>query len=158
MCDQNKTYWCIYRQQTQPKRIFFPCQRQKILCLICITHVYIYILHTVRIISGVHPRTHTDPLFTDLKLLKWQEIYKHLVVRLIYGIYNEGVTLFKSMSIKFVQFHNYDTRQRDHDHVPRFKSRLGKIKLRFNSVIVLNNILSIGGPVDTSHAVFLKKL
>ena len=30
----------------------------------------------IRIISGVHPRTHTDPLFTELKLLKCDEINK----------------------------------------------------------------------------------
>ena len=176
MRDQNKISLCIYRQHTQAERIYFPCQRQKLLYLICITHVYIYILHTatryqtymgslvklrkrsVRIISGVNPRTHSDPLFTDLKLLKCQEMSKYLVVRHIHRIYNDGVTLFEYRFIKIVQMHNYDNRQRDHYNVPGFKSRLGKINLRFNNVIVLSYILSIGVPVDTSHAVFLQKL
>ena len=48
----------------------------------------------VQIISGVHPRTYTDPLFTDLKLLKCDEINKYLVGRLMYRIYDKDVTLF----------------------------------------------------------------
>ena len=54
----------------------------------------------IRIISGVHPRTHTDPLFTELKLLKCDEINKYLVGRLMYRIYNEDITLFDSMFMK----------------------------------------------------------
>ena len=42
----------------------------------------------VRIISVVHPRTHTDPLFINCKLLKCYEINKHLVGRLMYRMYN----------------------------------------------------------------------
>ena len=59
--------------------------------------------------------------------------------------------------MKNVQVHNYVTRQRD-DYVPGFKSRLGKINLRYNGVIVLKNILSSGVPVDVSQAVFSKQL
>ena len=112
----------------------------------------------IRIISGVHPRTHTDPLFTELKLLKYDEINKYLVGRLMYRIYYEDITLFDSMFMKNEQVHNYDTRQRDHYHVPGFKSRLGKINLRYNGVIVWNSILSSGVPVDVSQAVFSKQL
>ena len=63
----------------------------------------------IRIISGVHPRTHTDPLFTELKLLKCDEIHKYLVGRLMYRIYNEDITLFDSMFMKNEQVCNYDT-------------------------------------------------
>ena len=51
----------------------------------------------IRIISGVRPRTHTDPLFTKLKLLKCDEINKYLVGRLMYRIYNEERTLFDTV-------------------------------------------------------------
>ena len=46
----------------------------------------------VRIMSGVHSRTHTDPLFTELKLLKCDEMNKYLVGRLVDRIYNEDIT------------------------------------------------------------------
>ena len=112
----------------------------------------------IRIISGAHPRTHTDPLFTELKLLKCDEINKYLVGRHMYRIYNEDITLFDSMFMKNAQVHNYGTRQRDHYHVPGLKSRLGKIDLRYNGAIVWNNILSSSVPVDVSQAVFSKQL
>ena len=81
----------------------------------------------IRIISGVHPRTHTDPLFTELKLLKCDEINKYLIGRLMYRIYNEDITLFDSMFMKNEQVHNYDTRQRDHYHVPGLSQDLAKL-------------------------------
>ena len=112
----------------------------------------------VRIIAGVHPGTHTDPLFTNLKLLKCDEINKFLIGRLMYRIYIDDITLFNSMFIKNVQVHNYDTRQKDHYHLPCFKTRLGKISLRYNGVIVWNSILTCGIQVDVSQAVFSKTL
>ena len=39
--------------------------------------------------QNVYPRTHTDPLFTELNLLKYDKINKSLVGRIMYGINNE---------------------------------------------------------------------
>ena len=112
----------------------------------------------VRIISGVHPRTHTDPLFTNLKLLKCDEINKFLIGRLMCRIYIDDITSFNSMFIKNVQVHNYDMRQKEHYHLPCFKTRLGKINLRYNGVIIWNSILTSGIPADVSQAVYSKTL
>ena len=100
----------------------------------------------------------TDPLLINLKLLKCDEINKFLIGRLMYRIYIDDITLFNSMFIKNVQVHNYDTRQKDHYHLPCFKTRLGKISLRYNGVIVWNSILTCGIPVDVSQTVFSKTL
>ena len=105
-----------------------------------------------------YPRTHTDPIFTDVKLLKCDEMNKYLVGRLIYRIHNEDGRLFNTTFIKDVQVYNYDTRQRDYYNVPEFISRLGKINLQYNSVIFWNSMLSSGDPVDASFAVFIHKL
>ena len=113
---------------------------------------------SIRIISGVHPRTHTDPFFTNLKLLKCDEINKLLIGRLMYRIYINDITLFNSMIMKNTQVHNYDVRQKDHYHLPCFKTRLGKISLWYNGVIVWNSILTCNIPVDVSQAVFSKTL
>ena len=51
------------------------------------------------------------------------------------------------MLMQNVYVHNYDTRQRDRYRAPGFKSRLGKINLRYNGVICWNNILSSGVPM-----------
>ena len=112
----------------------------------------------VRIISGVHPRTHTDPLFTNLKLLKCDEINKFLIGRLMYRIYIDDITLFNSMFMKNVQLHNYDRHQKEHYHLPCFKTRLGKVSLQYNDVIVWNSILTNGIPVGVSQAVFSQTL
>ena len=47
----------------------------------------------VRIMSVVQAMTHTDPLFTNLKLLKCDEIKKFLVGRLTCRIYIDDITL-----------------------------------------------------------------
>ena len=50
-------------------------------------------------ISGVHTRTHTDPLFMELKLLRCDGINKYLGGWLIYRICHEDMTLFDSVLI-----------------------------------------------------------
>ena len=42
----------------------------------------------VRIISGVRPRTHSEPLFKQLKILNIDNINKFLMGRFMYHIYN----------------------------------------------------------------------
>ena len=44
--------------------------------------------------------------------------------------------------------------QRDNYHVPGFKSRIGKINLRYNGVIVWNTKLSSRDPDDACQAFF----
>ena len=70
-----------------------------------------------------------------------------MVGRLMYRIYSENITLFDSMLMQNVYVNNYDTRQRDRYRDPGFKSRLGKINLRYDGVIFWNNILSSGVPM-----------
>ena len=42
----------------------------------------------VRIILGVHPRSPSEPLFTTLKFLNCENIFKYLIGRLMYRIYH----------------------------------------------------------------------
>ena len=42
----------------------------------------------VRVIVGVHPRSPSEPLFTTLKFLNCENIFKYLIGRLIYRIYH----------------------------------------------------------------------
>ena len=60
------------------------------------------------------------------------------------------------MFMKNIQVYNCAARQIDH-HVPGFKSRLSKISLRYNGVIVWNSILPSGVAVDASQAVYAQK-
>ena len=45
-----------------------------------------------------------------------------------------------------------------HYHVPGFKSRPGKINLRYNGAIVWNSKLFSGVPVDVIQAVFFQTI
>ena len=65
-------------------------------------------------------------MFTELKLFKCDELNTYLVGPLMYRICNADITLFDSMFMKNVQVYNYDTRQRDHNHVPALNQDFAK--------------------------------
>ena len=50
----------------------------------------------VRIISGVKPRTHSDPLFKLLNLLKFQDINTYLIGKLMFRVYNDDLVTFET--------------------------------------------------------------
>ena len=65
--------------------------------LACKTHLdYLIKLQkrVIRIIAGVHPRTHTDPLFRKLNLLKCEDINKYLIGRLMFRTHNNEMPIF----------------------------------------------------------------
>ena len=53
-------------------------------------------IRAVRIISGVKPRTHCDPLFRENNLLSLQDIHKYLIEKLMYRVYNNELVIFQS--------------------------------------------------------------
>ena len=103
----------------------------KILNLICITLLYIHILLTA-VRCGDFLVNHT--------WMPWWS-YKQELSELFQGFTQEHILIHCSRKLNCSKVHNYDTHQRDHYHVPDFKSRLGKINLRYNGVIVWNNIV-----------------
>ena len=123
--------------------------------LACKTHLdYLIKLQkrAIRIIVGVHPRTHTEPLFQKLKLLKCEDINKYLIGRLMFRIQNNELPIFQNFFTRNrdVQFH--DTRQKDYFHIPPFKTKLGKSSLRYNGASIWNVILKVG--IDTKSSEF----
>ena len=112
----------------------------------------------VRIIAGITPRSPTDFVFKELKLLKCSDINKYLVGRLMYRVYNIDYPLFQAMFVMNKNVHNHNTRQSDHYHVPLFKTRLGKSGLRYNGATVWNKILQQGLANETHEAAFAKYL
>ena len=111
-----------------------------------------------RIITGIKPRSPTDSVFKELKLLKCTDINKYLVDRLMYRVYNNDYQLFQAMFVMNKHVHSHSTRQSDHYHVPLFKTRLGKSGLRFNGATVWNKILQLGFANETHEAAFAKYL
>ena len=92
----------------------------------------------IRIICGVKPREHTDPLYIKLKLLKCEDINKYLLSRLMYRIHHGDITMLDGYFIKNSNIHNYNTRQSDHYHVPSFKTNLGKACFKYQGALIWN--------------------
>ena len=123
--------------------------------LACKTHMNTLFLlqkRIIRIITGVNRRSHTDPIFKELKLLKCNDINTYLIGRLMHRIYNGDITLLRSYFKKNKEVHQYGTRQINHYHVPPVKTELGKSALRFHGVVIWNKILNLGmDPVMTEY-------
>ena len=69
----------------------------------------------IRIIANVNPRTHSEPIFYDLDILKVRDVYK----------FNLGSYMFKNAGNYFssISNHNYMTRSGTEFYVPAFQRR-----------------------------------
>ena len=76
----------------------------------------------VRIIAGVKPKEHSDPLFTKLSLLKITEIHPYIVGRLMFRIYKGEYESFHEYFKQNSEIHTHDTRQSEHYHIPHVRS------------------------------------
>ena len=63
----------------------------------------------IRIIAGVHPLTHTDPLFMLFNILKFAHIHSFLIGRLMYRVYHGTLELFQWYFLVNSDVHNYQT-------------------------------------------------
>ena len=80
----------------------------------------------VRIISGVPPRTHTQPLFNELKVLTVNQIYEYYLGVFMFKLYHEKLPPLFSMFDRTSDIHNYTTRQHDTfyiNHVIKVRSQ-----------------------------------
>ena len=111
----------------------------------------------IRIIAGVHPLTHTDPLFMPSNILKFVHIHGFLIGRLKYRVYHGTLELFQGYFLVNSDVHNYLTRQTDHYHLPLFHTDLGKSSLRYYDAILWNNIILSEVTYECSEYVFCKK-
>ena len=113
----------------------------------------------IRIIAGV-PRFHpTDPLFSEMKLLKFMYINKYLVGRLMFRIHNHELeNIFSDFFTVNNELHTHDTRQALHYHIPSPKTNLGKSCLRYHGAVIWNKIIAMKISTKTSDFVFSRNL
>ena len=67
----------------------------------------------IRILSGVPPRTHSQPLFDNLKLMTVYQIYEYYVGVFMYKIYHKQLPPLFNMFERTSDVHAYSTRQYD---------------------------------------------
>ena len=113
----------------------------------------------MRIIAGVKPREHTDPIFKANKLLKIQEINTFLVARFMFKV-SHGliIDIFQELFYRNSDVHSYTTRQSSEYHLPSVHTELAKRNIRFHGVKIWNDLLRKGTTHDCSEAVFKKIL
>ena len=111
----------------------------------------------IRIIAVVS-RSHTDPIFNELKLLKCNDINTYLIGRLMHRIYNGNITLLRSYFKENKDVHQYSTRQTNHYHAPCVKTELGKSALRYHGVLIWSKILNLRMNPEISEYEFSKLL
>ena len=113
----------------------------------------------IRIIAGVPRLFSTDPLFSQMDMLKCGCINKYLVGRLMFRLHTrENQNSFNDFFIVNRDLHRHDTMQASHYHPPSFKSDLGKACLRYHGAITWNKIISLQIPTQCSEFHFKKIL
>ena len=94
----------------------------------------------VRIIAGVAPRTHTEPLFTKLNIMSLEKLYQYNIGMLMYKYHHGKLPRVFDMFVNNSQVHSHYTRQHNLLHVPRFRTEIGKRSFNYQAVIIWNLI------------------
>ena len=100
-------------------------------CKTLIEPLFILQKKALRIITGVHPRSPSEPLFRQLKFLNCENIFKYLVGHLMYRVYHGELSTLQFLFVKNSYIHMHDTRQSGHYHKPVCRTNLGKSSLRY---------------------------
>ena len=112
----------------------------------------------VRIIAGVQPRCHTDSLFSQMKLLKADQINKYLIGCLMFKVYHNDLYIFRDYFTLNSNIHDHNTRQTDHYHVPFYRTEMPKHCLRYCGAEIWNKILVTKIDITCSEYVFSREL
>ena len=112
----------------------------------------------LKIITGVHPRSPSEPLFCQLKFLNCENIFKYLVGRLMYRVYHEELTTLQFLFIKNSDIHMHGTRTRGHYHIPLCRTNLGKSSLRYFGALLWNEVLNADINPNVGDLIFSRNL
>ena len=127
-------------------------------CKTNIEPLFILQKKALRIITGVHPRSPSEPLFCQLKFLNCENIFKYIVGRLMYRVYHEELTTLRFLFIKNSDIHMHGTRQRGHYHIPLCRTNLGKSSLRYFGALLWNKVLNADINPNVSDFIFSRHL
>ena len=111
----------------------------------------------VRIISGVPPRTHTKPLFSKLKILTLDGIYRYMLALFMYKYVNDMIPPLFDMFIVNADIHHYNTRNHTLLHVPLCTTKRSQQTVRYTGV-KLWNLLATSIDVNCKIGTFKKHL
>ena len=92
----------------------------------------------VRIIHGVPSRTHTEPLFSELNILKVSNWYKYSIALFMYKLNYSKLPDIFPLFVHNYEVHNYETRQLKHSHLPPCRTNLSKMSIKYQGPIICN--------------------
>ena len=113
----------------------------------------------VRIISGVHPRCPSAPLFNLLGILKVQEINKYLLLKFMYKYHSSSLpNVFCSYFPYVSGIHDHATRQSNCLYIPSVRTNLGKTSIKYRGPILWNQFMKSYTELNYSEPVFSYKV
>ena len=113
----------------------------------------------VRVIAGVKPREHSEPLFKMFDILTIFQINVYVLGKFMYQVYHhKTLNVFITMFNVNSNVHGYNTRQASHFHLPRAKKELTKSNLSYRGAIIWNHIMSQNVRTEVKPPVFSKDL
>ena len=113
-------------------------------------------INIVRIIHGVPPRTHTEPLFSELNTSKVRNLYKYSIALFMYKLKYFKLPDIFPMFVHNYEIHNYETRQLKHFHLPPCRTNFSKMSIEYQGPIIWNEISS-NVDIDCSIGTFKKR-
>ena len=92
----------------------------------------------IRIISGVPPQTHSEPLFKTLNVLTVKNLYNYSVALFMYKYVNLMLPPIFTMFTVNSAIHAYNTRSSQKFHVPHCHTRRSQKTIRYTGVTLWN--------------------
>ena len=96
----------------------------------------------IRVISRSAFDAHTDPLFKNLKILKFYDIYRFQTLKFMF-LFKNGLlpNMFKEMFYFSNQVHSYNTRNSNSFHIFPCRTNIRQFGIRFQGPKLFNTLL-----------------
>ena len=109
----------------------------------------------IRLLAGVHPLTHTEPIFFRLKILKFIDVVNYTIGIFMYKVYHQDIPIvFENYYTENRNVHDYATRQVDHIHIAYAGTNRRNMTMRFQGGKVWNSIVRNKIPYNGSIYIF----
>ena len=116
--------------------------QKKIICIIC----------------GVHPRTHTEPLYKTLNILNVDQIRDYSIALFMYKLTNCMLpSIFENMIIQTSDVHNYSTRQADLLYIPFASTKRTQRTIKHFGAELWNSLCNVLD-IDCAISTFKQRL
>ena len=123
-----------------------------------LNRLHVFQKKIVRIICGVHPRTHTEPLFKTINILYIGQIRDYSIALFMYKMSNGMLpSMFEIMFIQTSDVHSYPTRQADLLYVQFAATKRTQRTIRHFGTKLWNTLCNVI-QVDCAISTFKQKL